>query len=77
MIRFAVCLFFFVHLAILMKFPALKWAGRVLGGGLAVLFFTLFALQVEENSDYAFVLMGFLAGVSVIGAEIVARLFRK
>ncbi len=77
MIRFAVILFFFFHLAILLKAPRLKWAGRIIGGGTALFFFGMIFFSVEENSDFVFVFTGTLAALSVLAAEIVASLFKK
>lgn len=76
MIRFAVVLFFFVHLVILMKLPQFKWLGRALGGGISMLFFVLYALSIEENSDIVFLLCGTLSALSVLGAELVAGKIR-
>ncbi len=77
MIRFAVVLFFFFHLAILLKAPQLKWAGRVIGGGTALAFLGLFLFSVEENSDFVFIFVAGLAALSVIAAEIVASILKK
>lgn len=77
MIRFAVLLFFFVHLVILLKARHLAWLGRVAGWGSFGLFAGLYIFQVEENSDIVFAVMAFLTGVSMLGAELVASKLKK
>lgn len=77
MIRFAVVLFFFVHLAILLKARHLAWVGRVTGWGTCALFVFLYVSQVEENSDIVFVILAVLTGVSMLGAELVAKALKK
>lgn len=77
MIRFAVFLFFFIHLAILLKASHLAWLGRVTGWGTCALFIGLYVFQVEENSDIVFLVMAILTGISMAGAELVAGIFRK
>ena len=77
MIRFAVLLFFFVHLAILLRAKHLAWLGRVTGWGSFALFLGLYAFQVEENSDIVFAVMAVLTGISMLGAELVAAKLKK
>jgi hypothetical protein len=77
MIRFAVLLFFFVHLAILLKARHLRWLGHATGWGTCLLFIGLYVFQVEENSDIVFLIMAALTSVSMIAAEIVAKALKK
>lgn len=77
MIRFAVVLFFFIHLAILLKARHLAWAGRVTGWGTCVLFAFLYIGTFEENSDIVFAVLAFLTGLSMLAAEIVAKTLKK
>lgn len=77
MIRFAVLIFFFIHLAILLKARHLRWVGHVTGWGTCLLFIGLYVFQVEENSDIVFLVMAALTGISMIAAELVAKLFKK
>ena len=77
MIRFAVVLFFFFHLAILLKARHFAWLGRVTGWGTCALFVYLYVSQMEENSDIVFIVMAVLTGLSMLAAEIVAGTFKK
>jgi len=77
MIRFAVVLFFFIHLAILLKARRFAFIGRITGWGTFLLFMYLYLSPVEENSDLAFLLCAILTGISMIAAEIVAKIFKK
>lgn len=77
MIRFAVVLFFFIHLAILLKARHLRWLGHLTGWGTCALFIGLYVFQVEENSDIVFLMMAALTGISMIAAELVATLLKK
>lgn len=78
MIRFAVFLFFFFHLAILIKAPKLRWLGRVTGYGTALLFLGLFLFPVaDNNSDYVFVFAAVVSAISIFLAEILASFFKK
>lgn len=72
MIRFAVILFFFIHLAILLRARHFAWLGRLTGWGSFALFLGLYAFQVQENSDIVFLVMATLTGLSMLGAELVA-----
>ena len=77
MIRFAVLLFFFMQLFILLKARRHTVLGRVLGWGTCALFVALYAFQVEENSDIVFLVMAGLTGISMAAAEIVAGMLKK
>lgn len=77
MIRFAVVLFFFVHLAILLKARHFAWVGRLTGWGVCALFVFLYASPVGENSDIVFAVLAVLTGLSMLAAEIVAKAFKK
>ena len=77
MIRFAVILFFFIHLAILLKARHLRWLGHLTGWGTCLLFLGLYLSPVEENSDIVFLLTAILTGVSMLAAEFVAKLLKK
>ena len=77
MIRFAVVLFFFFHLAILLKAERFAWLGRLTGWGTCALFMFLYFSQVEENSDIVFVVLAVITGVCMAGAEIVAGGLKK
>lgn len=77
MIRFAVLIFFFIHLAILLKARHLRWVGHLTGWGTCALFIGLYAFQVEENSDIVFLVMAALTGISMIAAELVAKALKK
>jgi len=77
MIRFAVCIFFFIHLAILLKARHLRWLGHLTGWGTCALFLGLYVFQVEENSDLVFLVLAALTGISMIAAELVAGAIRK
>lgn len=77
MIRFAVLIFFFIHLAILLKARHLRWLGHLTGWGTCALFIGLYVFQVEENSDIVFLVMAGLTGISMIAAELVAAAFKK
>jgi hypothetical protein len=77
MIRFAVILFFFIHLAILLKARRFTWLGRVTGWGTCALFIGLYVFQAEENSDIVFLLTAALTGLSMLAAEFLAGALRK
>jgi hypothetical protein len=77
MIRFAVVLFFFIHLAILLKARHLVWVGRVTGWGTCALFAFLYASPFEENSDIVFLVLAALTGISMIAAELAAKALKK
>lgn len=77
MIRFAVVLFFFIHLAILLKARQLRWVGRVTGWGTCALFIWLYVSGAEENSDIVFLLCAAITGISMVAAEPVASGFAK
>jgi len=77
MIRFAVFIFFFIHLAILLKAHHLRWIGHVTGWGTCALFIGLYVFRVEENSDLTFLVMAFLTGISMIAAELAAKALKK
>jgi hypothetical protein len=77
MIRFAVVLFFFIHLAILLKARHLRWLGHLTGWGTCALFAGMYIFQVEENSDIVFLLCAILTGLSMLAAEFVASLIKK
>lgn len=77
MIRFAVVLFFFFHLAILLKARRFAWVGRVTGWGTFALFVFLYVSKLEENSDIVFVVLALLTGLSMLAAEIVAKMVKK
>ena len=77
MIRFAVVLFFFFHLAILLRARQFAWVGRVTGWGTTALFVFLYVSKLEENSDIVFVVLAALTGLSMLAAEIVAKMVKK
>lgn len=77
MIRFAVFIFFFIHLAILLRARHLRWLGHLTGWGTCALFVFLYLSPFEENSDIVFLVMAFLTGLSMITAELVAGALRK
>ena len=77
MIRFAVILYFFVHLAVMLKAPHLKWASRCVGYGTALFFLGLIIFTVEPNSNFVYGVTAVFAAVGVLAAEIVASLFKK
>lgn len=77
MIRFAVVLFFFIHLAILLKARHLAWLGRLTGWGTCAVFAFLYVSPLEENSDIVFAVLAVLTGLSMLAAEIVAKSFKK
>lgn len=77
MIRFAVILYFFIHLAVMLKAPHLKWASRAVGYGTAAFFLALTAFSVEPNSNFVFIVTAAFAAMGVFAAEIVASLFKK
>lgn len=77
MIRFAVLLFFFIHLAILLKAYRFAFIGRITGWGTCVLFLYLYLSPVEENSDLVFLVCAVLTGISMAGAEFAAKALKK
>lgn len=77
MIRFAVLIFFFIHLAILLKAERFAWLGRVTGWGTFAVFAFLYVSKIEENSDLTFLVLAVLTGVSMAGAELAARQLKK
>lgn len=77
MIRFAVILYFFIHLAVMLKMPRLTWASRLVGYGIALFFVGLTVFGVEPNSNAVFIVTAILAALGVLAAEIVARLLGK
>lgn len=77
MIRFVVVLYFFIHLAVMLKAPQFKWLSRVIGYGLAALFAGLVIFSAEPNSDLVFIFCAALAAIGVFAAEIVASIFKK
>ncbi len=77
MIRFAVLLFFFIHLAILLKARRFRWLGHLTGWGTCAIFIGLYAFSVEKNSDLTFILLAAMTAIAMIAAEIVASLLKK
>jgi hypothetical protein len=77
MIRFAVVLFFFVHLAILLKARHLARVGRATGWGTCALFVFLYVSKLEENSDIVFLVLAALTGLCMITAELAAKALKK
>ena len=77
MIRFAVILYFFVHLAVMVKAPQLKWASRAVGYGTSLFFVGLIFFTVEPNSNFVYGITAVFAALGVFAAEIVASLFKK
>lgn len=77
MIRFVVVLYFFIHLAVMVKIPQFKWISRIIGYGLAALFVSLVFLSAEPNSNLVFLFCAALAAIGVFAAEIVASFFKK
>jgi len=77
MVRFAVILYFFVHLAVMLKAPQLKWASRAVGYGTALFFFSLILFTVEPNSNFVYGVTGVFAAMGVFAAELIASLFKK
>lgn len=77
MIRFAVILYFFVHLAVMLKAPRLTWASRAVGYGIALLFVGFVVFGVEPNSNVVFIITAILAAIGVFAAEIVASVLKK
>lgn len=77
MLRLAVILYFFVHLAVMIKAPQLKWASRAVGYGTALAFFAMAVFAVEPNSNFVFIVTAIFAALGVFAAEIVASLFKK
>ena len=77
MIRFAVFLFFFFHLAMLLKARRFAWISHLTGWGTCALFVLLFVAGIEENSDYVFAVLAVLTGLSMGLAELVARTIKK
>ncbi len=75
MIRFAVLLFFFVHLWVLIKAPQFKRAAQIVGFGIPAAFFGLYLFGVEENSDIVFIVLGVLSLIAAIVAELLAAIF--
>lgn len=77
MIRLAVALYFFVHLAVMIKAPQFKWLSRAVGYGLAGLFVYLVASAAEPNSNIVFIVCAILTTLGVLVAEILASIFKK
>ncbi|PZQ48261.1 MAG: hypothetical protein DI551_01880 [Micavibrio aeruginosavorus] len=77
MIRFAVFLFFFFHLAILLKAERFAWLGRITGWGTCALFIFFYVTGVEENSDIVFVILAILTGLSMTAAEFLAKHLKR
>jgi hypothetical protein len=77
MLRFAVILYFFVHLAIMMRAPHLKWASRIVGYGISASFVSLIVLGVEPNSNFVYGVTAAFAALGVLAAEIVASILKK
>ncbi len=77
MIRFAVVLYFFVHLAVMIKHPRLIWASRIVGYGISLFFIGLVLFATEPNSNIVFIITALLSAIAVFAAEIVASLHKK
>ena len=77
MIRFVVVLYFFIHLAVMLKAPQFKWLSRVIGYGLSALFLSLVFFAAEPNSNLVFIACAILGAMGVFAAEIVAGIFKK
>lgn len=77
MIRFAVILFFFFHLALLLKARRFAWIGHLTGWGTFAVFAFLYISGIEENSDLTFLILAVLTGLAMIGAEFAARALKK
>lgn len=77
MIRFAVVLYFFVHLAVRLKAPGWTWASRVVGYGISAFFGWLVVSGAEPNSNIVLTLIAILTAISVVAAEFVAFIVKK
>lgn len=77
MFRFAVILYFFVHLAVMIKHPRWTWASRVVGYGISLFFIGLVIFSVEPNSNIVFIITALLSAIAVFAAEIVAKIIQK
>lgn len=77
MLRLAVILYFFVHLAVMLRAPNLKWASRAVGYGTALAFLGMAIFAVEPNSNFVFIVTAVFAALGVFAAEMVASLFKK
>lgn len=77
MLRFAVILYFFIHLAVLTKAPHLKWASRAVGYGIPLFFLGLIVFDVEPNSNFVYGVTAVFAALGVLAAEIVASFYKK
>ena len=76
-LRFAVILYFFIHLAVLLKAPHLKWASRTVGYGMAGFFVALIILGIEPNSNFVYGVTAVFAALGVLAAEIIASFYKK
>lgn len=77
MARLLVLLYFFIHLAIMLKAPRFKWLSRVIGYGLSGLFLFLVISGAEPNSNIVFIVSSILAALGVFAAEIIASIVKK
>lgn len=77
MIRFAVILYFFVHLAVRLKAPRWTWASRLVGYGISAFFGWLVVSGAEPNSNIVLILIAILTAIGVAAAEIVAFIVKK
>ncbi len=77
LLRFAVILYFFVHLAVLLKAPQLKWTSRAVGYGIPLFFLGMIVFGVEPNSNFVYGVTAVFAALSVLAAEIVASFYKK
>lgn len=77
MIRFAVILYFFVHLWVRLKAPRLTWPSRVVGCGISAFFAWLVVSGAEPNSNIVLTLIAILTAIGVVAAEFVAFIVKK
>lgn len=77
MIRFITLLYFFVHVAVMVKAPRYKWLSRAIGYGIPAFFIWLVVSSAEPNSNIVFIILAILGALAIVLAELIASGFKK
>lgn len=77
MVRFITLLYFFVHVAVLVKAPRYKTLSRLIGYGIPLFFLGLLVTSAEPNSNIVFTMLAVLGVAIMVLAEWAASSLKK
>lgn len=77
MLRFVTLLYFFVHIAVMVKAPRFRWLSRAIGYGIPLFFIYLVVSEAEPNSNIVFIMLAVLGGLAMLLAEFIAATLKK